>query len=146
MPSLRRCPLAGTDQGFGDIGLCPVGCTQPTKKGDDANSYDGAIPQDPRDPHSPSNSSRVKQSSARAPPCWFGGARDTIRQRIAKEPSHYLSIVSLRHDRPTHADLSGARQWNGTPGAILATLYQGYPRFFASGIGRKRTASRTAAG
>ena len=56
------------------------------------------------------------------------------RQELAPEQSRR----SLGHAPSTEID-----SWNGTPGAILVTLYQGYPRFLASGLGHKRTDSTT---
>ncbi len=46
---------------------------------------------------------------------------------------------------PARLEAVARRRWNGTPGAILATLCQGYPRFFSSGLRRTRTTSTTAA-
>jgi len=92
----------------------------------------------------------VQRSSASLNP--QGNHRKTTARQKAKEervsnPHPPLSerCAGSLSECLGHAPSPGIDWWNGTTGASLARLCQGYLRFFASAIGRKGTASRTAA-
>jgi len=67
-----------------------------------------ALSQDLRDPHIRQAGFRVSKTthSARRLSAW-GGARACVLHRIAKDSAHDSDILSLRHDCPTLAGVSG---------------------------------------